>query len=163
MLPVSRSSDRPSSVIFTTAPRSAATAGLAFSLPVVIEESVPEHLVERVELVAPAVAAEVIAGTDRVALVQSRLVPRLTASRDIRALPCPFDAIPIAEALWWHPMYERDPAHAWLRRILGQAGRRIAASRPAGQQAARAGAEHPDILDIQTELAPWTEQGKHAG
>jgi hypothetical protein len=32
---------------------------LAFSLPVVIEESVPEHLVERVELVAPAVAAEV--------------------------------------------------------------------------------------------------------
>ena len=28
-------------------------------LPVVIEESVPEHLVERVELVAPAVAAEV--------------------------------------------------------------------------------------------------------
>ena len=31
MLPVLRSSDRPSSVIFTTAPRSAATAGLAFS------------------------------------------------------------------------------------------------------------------------------------
>ena len=73
----------------------------------------------------------VIAGTDRLALVQSRLVPRLTASRDIRALRCPFDAIPIAEALWWHPMYERDPAHVWLRRVLAQAGRRIA-SRPAG-------------------------------
>ena len=80
----------------------------------------------------------VIAGTDRLALVQSRLVPRLTASRDIRALRCPFDAIPIAEALWWHPMYERDPAHVWLRRVLAQAGRRIA-SRPAGQQAARTG------------------------
>lgn len=39
----------------------------------------------------------VIAETDRLALVQSRLVPRLTATRDIRALRCPFDAIPIAE------------------------------------------------------------------
>jgi hypothetical protein len=74
----------------------------------------------------------VIAGTDRLALVQSRLVPRLTASRDIRALQCPFDAIPIAEALWWHPMYERDPAHMWLRLVLAQAGRQIA-SRTTGQ------------------------------
>lgn len=81
----------------------------------------------------------VIAGTDRLALVQSRLVPRLTASRDIRALPCPFDAIPIAEALWWHPMYEHDPAHVWLRSVLAQAGRQIAALRPTGQQAAQTG------------------------
>ena len=73
----------------------------------------------------------VIAGTDRLALVQSSLVPRLTAAGDIRALPCPFDAIPIAEALWWHPMYERDPAHIWLRRMLADAGRRITAARPA--------------------------------
>jgi DNA-binding transcriptional LysR family regulator len=67
----------------------------------------------------------VIAGTDRLALVQSRLVPRLTASGDIRALPCPFDAVPIAEALWWHPMYQRDPAHIWLRQVLAEAGRRV--------------------------------------
>jgi DNA-binding transcriptional LysR family regulator len=80
----------------------------------------------------------VVAGTDRIALVQSQLVPRLTASGDVRALPCPFDAVPIAEALWWHPMYERDPAHVWLRRVLAQAGRQIA-SRPIGQQAVRTG------------------------
>ena len=60
MLPVLRSSNRPSSVIFTTAPRSAATAGLAFSSSRSSSKSQsPEHLVERVELVAPAVAAEV--------------------------------------------------------------------------------------------------------
>ncbi|MGH3182481.1 MAG: hypothetical protein ACRDOE_11330 [Streptosporangiaceae bacterium] len=51
-----------------------------------------------------------------------------------------------AEALWWHPMYERDPAHIWLRRVLAQAGQRIA-SRTAGQPAAahrtdRAAARH---------------------
>ena len=68
----------------------------------------------------------VIAGTDRLALVQSHLVPRLTAAGDIRALPCPFDAVPITEALWWHPMYQRDPAHLWLRRTLAEAGKRIA-------------------------------------
>jgi DNA-binding transcriptional LysR family regulator len=78
----------------------------------------------------------VIAGTDRVALVQSRLVPRLTAAGDIRAMACPFDAVPIAEALWWHPMYERDPAHAWLRGVLAEAGGQLAARdrpRPAGR------------------------------
>jgi DNA-binding transcriptional LysR family regulator len=73
----------------------------------------------------------VIAGTDRIALVQSHLVPRITAAGDVRALPCPFDAVPIAEALWWHPMYERDPAHLWLRDTLAEAGRRITRFRSA--------------------------------
>jgi len=60
MLPVLRSSDRPSSVIFTTGPAIGGDRGLGvLELPVVIEDSVPEHLVERVELVARAVAAEV--------------------------------------------------------------------------------------------------------
>jgi DNA-binding transcriptional LysR family regulator len=75
----------------------------------------------------------VIAGTDRIALVQSQLVPRLTAAGDIRALPCPFDAVPVAEALWWHPMYERDPGHIWLREVLAEAGSRIAGRDRGGQ------------------------------
>ena len=75
----------------------------------------------------------VIAGTDRLALVQSRLVPRMTATGDIRALACPFDAIPIAEALWWHPMYQRDPAHIWLRYVLAQAGQQIASRTAQGR------------------------------
>jgi DNA-binding transcriptional LysR family regulator len=83
----------------------------------------------------------VIAGTDRLALVQSHLVPRLTAAGDVRALPCPFDAVPIAEALWWHPMYERDPAHLWLRQRLAEAGRRISDEAPLS---ARAGMVAPD-------------------
>jgi DNA-binding transcriptional LysR family regulator len=81
----------------------------------------------------------VIAGTDRLALVQSRLVPRLTAAGDVRALPCPFDAVPIAEALWWHPMYQRDPAHIWLRQVLAEAGRQVDGLLPESRRTA----QHP--------------------
>jgi DNA-binding transcriptional LysR family regulator len=67
----------------------------------------------------------VIAGTDRIALVQARLARELTAYPDVRALPCPFDALPITEALWWHPMYERDSGHLWLRGFLAEACRKL--------------------------------------
>lgn len=64
---------------------------------------------------------EVIAGTDRISLVQGRLAERLTARGDVRVLPCPFDAVPLVQAVWWHPMNELDPAHAWLRDLLVEA------------------------------------------
>jgi DNA-binding transcriptional LysR family regulator len=63
----------------------------------------------------------VIAGTDRIALVQARLVPHLVASGEVRALACPFDAVPLHQALWWHPINERAPAHVWLRALLAEA------------------------------------------
>jgi hypothetical protein len=37
-------------------------------------------------------------------------------------LPVPFDADPLVETMWWHPMYEMDPAHRWLRDIVVEAG-----------------------------------------
>jgi DNA-binding transcriptional LysR family regulator len=63
-----------------------------------------------------------VAGTDRVALMQERLARRIAGAAGIRVMPCPFDAVPIAEAFWWHPMYRADPAHAWLRSVLAEAG-----------------------------------------
>ncbi len=66
-----------------------------------------------------------IEGTDRIALVQAELAPRLTRIGDVRALDCPFDAVPLTEALWWHPTHEHDPEHAWLRSVFVEAGRRI--------------------------------------
>ncbi|MCK9875211.1 LysR substrate-binding domain-containing protein [Frankia sp. Ag45/Mut15] len=72
-----------------------------------------------------------IAGTDRIGLVQRRLAPKLTAAGDVRALECPFDAVAITEVLWWHPMYERDPAHIWLRALLADASSRLAVATPA--------------------------------
>ena len=52
-----------------------------------------------------------VAGTDRFALVQQRLAARLAAAADVRILPCPFPVTPLVEALWWHPVYERDAGH----------------------------------------------------
>jgi hypothetical protein len=70
-----------------------------------------------------------IAGTDRIALVQAELAPRLTFDGEVRVLPCPYDAVRLTEALWWHPVHDRDPEHTWLRSVFSEAGRRIEARR----------------------------------
>jgi DNA-binding transcriptional LysR family regulator len=67
----------------------------------------------------------VIAGSNRVALLQERLASRLTAASGVRVLEPPFEAVPLVEAFWWHPMNERDPAHQWLRRLLAEAGQLV--------------------------------------
>jgi DNA-binding transcriptional LysR family regulator len=72
-----------------------------------------------------------VVGTDRLALIQERLARLWGSSADIRVLPCPYDAVPIVEAMWWHPMHTRDAGHAWLRELFADAGRDIS-------QAARA-------------------------
>jgi DNA-binding transcriptional LysR family regulator len=71
-----------------------------------------------------------IAGSDRIGLVQRQLVPRLTASGDVRALRAPFEAVPLVEAFWWHPIHAGDPEHEWLRSTLADAGRLVMAAVP---------------------------------
>jgi DNA-binding transcriptional LysR family regulator len=69
-----------------------------------------------------------VAGTDRLALIQERLAHRLAGFADIRILPCPYDAAPIVEAMWWHPMHQRDAGHTWLRDLFAEVGRTLAPS-----------------------------------
>jgi len=76
-----------------------------------------------------------VAGTDRIGLIQANLVPRLTMAGDVRALPCPYDVVPLVEAMWWHPAYTADPEHAWLREIFAEAGRSIDAATADRRQA----------------------------
>jgi DNA-binding transcriptional LysR family regulator len=64
---------------------------------------------------------EVVAGTDRVAILPRRLVERLPADAGVRALPCPFDAGPLVHAMWWHPLYDGDPEHEFLRGLAMRA------------------------------------------
>jgi len=66
-----------------------------------------------------------VAGTDRIALMQERLAARLADRSDLRVLECPGDPEPIVEALWWHRQYEDDIAHAWLRRLIVEAARKL--------------------------------------
>jgi DNA-binding transcriptional LysR family regulator len=66
-----------------------------------------------------------VAGTQRVALLQAQLARRLAGTARVRVLPCPWEVVPLKEAFWWHPTLRTDPAHAWLRRILKDAGRAV--------------------------------------
>ncbi|MFC7260536.1 MULTISPECIES: LysR family transcriptional regulator [Streptomyces] len=65
--------------------------------------------------------APMVAGSSRVALLQSRISTRISRLLDLRVLPCPFDPVPLKETLWWHPRYRDDPAHRWLRGLLADA------------------------------------------
>lgn len=56
-----------------------------------------------------------VAGTDRVALVQERLARLVQPFAGVRVVECPFDPGPVVMALWWHPDFERDAEHAWMR------------------------------------------------
>jgi DNA-binding transcriptional LysR family regulator len=58
-----------------------------------------------------------VEGTDRVAMIHARLARHLGLgpAAGVRLLPCPFDAVPVQEALWWHPVHTRDAGHIWLR------------------------------------------------
>ncbi|WP_433503595.1 LysR family transcriptional regulator [Pseudonocardia halophobica] len=66
-----------------------------------------------------------VAGSDRVALLQRRLVDRIPAEFGVRALPCPVDVAPLVEAIWWHPMYDDDPEHRYLRDLLTRVAGRV--------------------------------------
>lgn len=66
-----------------------------------------------------------VAGTSRIALLQASLARRLAAAAGVRVLPCPWDVVPLKEAFWWHRFNEADPAHAWLRATLAEAGRMV--------------------------------------
>jgi DNA-binding transcriptional LysR family regulator len=72
-----------------------------------------------------------VAGTRRVALIHELLAARLGLGpgSDIRLLDCPFDAIPVQEALWWHPVHIHDAGHLWLRELAGAVGARIGGRR----------------------------------
>ncbi|HUY49340.1 MAG TPA: LysR substrate-binding domain-containing protein [Streptosporangiaceae bacterium] len=66
-----------------------------------------------------------VAGTDRIALMQERLAHQVADRMDLRVVECPGEPEPIVEALWWHRQYEDDLAHAWLRRLIVEAARRL--------------------------------------
>lgn len=64
-------------------------------------------------------------GTDRLGLVQRAVAASITLP-GIRVLEPPFDAVPVVNALWWHPVHESDPEHAWMRTLFKSAGRSVA-------------------------------------
>jgi len=69
------------------------------------------------------VVPTLVADSDRIALLQRRLIDLLPLNVGVRALTPPFDAGPLIEAMWWHPVYDDDPEHVYLRDVLVRAAR----------------------------------------
>lgn len=63
-----------------------------------------------------------IVGTERLGLVQSAVAAQATNIPGIRVLEPPFEAVPVVNALWWHPVHTVDPEHAWMRSLFQRAG-----------------------------------------
>ena len=61
-----------------------------------------------------------VAGTPRVALIQESLAARLRGVAPVRVMDPPYDAVPLQEAMWWHPVHTHDAAHVWLRETAAQ-------------------------------------------
>lgn len=90
---------------------------------------------QRVQIVTQSYVAVpfLLAGSDRIALLQAHLADRVAGpGSGLRVLELPFEAVPLVSAVWWHPMYHRDPQHAWLRSILTEAGQRVGPARVPG-------------------------------
>ena len=73
---------------------------------------------------------QLVAGTRRVALVQRRLAELLAGFFPVRVVEPPYDAVPLQEALWWHPVHTHDAAHIWLRETTARVGEAVQADLP---------------------------------
>lgn len=73
-----------------------------------------------------------VAGTSRIGLVQAALAPIVQRIGGLRVVGLPFDATPLTNALWWHPVHGRDPEHAWMRALFVEAGRIVEAEAQLG-------------------------------
>ncbi|KAA9105099.1 LysR family transcriptional regulator [Microbacterium rhizomatis] len=69
-----------------------------------------------------------VAGTNRIGLIQAALAPVARGVGGVRIVELPFSATPLTNALWWHPVHDRDPEHLWMRHLFEEAGRLVEAS-----------------------------------
>ncbi|WP_037568719.1 LysR family transcriptional regulator [Phaeacidiphilus oryzae] len=66
-----------------------------------------------------------VAGTDRVALLQERLARRFAPALGLAVLPCPGEPEPVSERLWWHGDHDADQGHRWLKDLLVSLGKQL--------------------------------------
>lgn len=61
-----------------------------------------------------------VRGTDRLALMQRGAIDAI-GTHGLRVHELPFEATPVVNALWWHPIHDRDPEHTWMRSLFVEA------------------------------------------
>ncbi|MGW7090445.1 LysR family transcriptional regulator [Streptomyces sp. NPDC054871] len=70
-----------------------------------------------------------VVGTRRIAMVQARLARLLAPIAPVRVVEPPYEAVPLQEALWWHPVHTHDAAHIWLRETAARVGATLSSPR----------------------------------
>jgi DNA-binding transcriptional LysR family regulator len=63
--------------------------------------------------------AEMVAVTDYCATLPSLICRRLALDARVKVLPAPVDLGTFPVEMAWHVRYRRDPAHRWLRSLIG--------------------------------------------
>lgn len=71
-----------------------------------------------------AVATQLLPGTDLIATVPSQCVKALTPADDFRVLDAPEEIATMAYRMVWHPAFDNDARHRWLRGAVRTAVRR---------------------------------------
>lgn len=64
---------------------------------------------------------EVVAATDLIAVVPSRIAAPMVEAGALQALPLPFEVPEIDVRLYWHKSRDSDPGHMWIVQILEDA------------------------------------------
>jgi hypothetical protein len=60
-------------------------------------------------------APHLVVGTDRIALLTTRLAVKYAELLPLRLVPFPVRIPPLVEVLQWHKAYNQNSAHTWLR------------------------------------------------
>lgn len=72
-------------------------------------------------LAAPAIVAE----SDLVLTMPSRLAARLAPAFDLRILEPPIELGQYEVTMYWHARMQRDPAHTWLRQLVADCAAKL--------------------------------------
>ncbi|MDH6292394.1 DNA-binding transcriptional LysR family regulator [Rhodococcus opacus] len=71
-----------------------------------------------------------VVGSDRIALVPRRLLDVPGMRDGLNAHRSPVDLGPLVQAMWWHPVYDHEPEHRFLRELILQAAREVCGPLP---------------------------------
>lgn len=72
--------------------------------------------------------AEMVAVTDHIATLPSLICHRLAHDPRLKVLPAPVDLGSFPVEMAWHVRYRQDPAHRWLRSLIGDVAAKLTAA-----------------------------------
>jgi DNA-binding transcriptional LysR family regulator len=74
----------------------------------------------RIAVVLPSSAGVpfVVAGSDLIATLPSRIVQDLAAIPGLRVVPAPLPPVEVSPHLFWHPRTQNSPLRSWLRAVI---------------------------------------------